>query len=333
MDNFGIFFDISKTAGDHTTLSANVFIHRHEIKKLFYITDCEDASVCEIEVEYIRPENFGAEELIHLLQQIRANAPECAVFMAVAPKQVPTLLSMPDCRRLYFCNALGSYSAENLKRMIRLGCGSDYLPEEILKDCLPPFGDECKDLAFEQLVDTVLELYDVKRIPHAIGCAETAAALAKHYCADVQAAARAGILHDITKVLTVPEQLRLCEKYGIMTDEYSGQMSKLLHGKTAAAIAKHIFGERDDVCEAISWHTTGKADMTLLSKIIYIADYIEPNRKFEGVDDLRQLAFSNLDDAVLRGIDMTIETLRANNRPLNRYSLEARDFLRSEANA
>ena len=77
---------------------------------------------------------------------------------------------------------------------------------------------------------------------------------------------------------------RLCRQYGVELDELEQQAVKLLHAKTGACIARDIFGEPDEVYQAIFWHTTAKADMTLLEKIIYIADYIEPNRDFEGVE-------------------------------------------------
>ena len=115
-----------------------------------------------------------------------------------------------------------------------------------------------------------------------------------------------------------------------MTQEYGGEQTKLLHGKTAAAAAAHIFGENEAVCSAVCWHTTGRANMTLLEKIIYIADYIEPNRDFIGVDELRKLAFTDLDAAVLLGIQMTIGILVQNRRALNRHSVEARDYLLRE---
>ena len=115
-----------------------------------------------------------------------------------------------------------------------------------------------------------------------------------------------------------------------MTDEYQGEQTKLLHGKTAAAVAKHVFGENEAVCDAVSWHTTGRANMTLLEKIIYIADYVEPNRDFPGVEHLRSLAFSDLDAAVLLGIQLTIESLKQNRRSLNRHSVEARNYLMQE---
>lgn len=222
-------------------------------------------------------------------------------------------------------------SSTTVRRMLTFGCGEDYIPASIHRMICSKglYGqkENLRNLPFAKLKEICVSLHDEKRVPHAIGCSETAEKLAERYGENREDAARAGILHDITKALGPREQLRLCEKYAIMTDEYGGEQTKLLHGKTAAAIAEHIFGENDAVCSAVSWHTTGRAKMSMLEKIIYIADYVEPNRDFEGVEQLRMLAFTDIDAAVLLGIEMTIQNLRERKRPLNKHSVEAMQWL------
>lgn len=149
------------------------------------------------------------------------------------------------------------------------------------------------------------------RVPHVQGCEEEAVRLAERWGAPVEDARTAAILHDITKRLDLSEQLKLCQKYGIMIDNVEKQEVKLLHAKTGAAIAKAEFGVSDAVAEAIFWHTTGKADMTLLEKVIYMADYIEPTRDFPGVDVLRRMAYVDLDQALLMGLKMSIEDMKS----------------------
>ena len=122
-----------------------------------------------------------------------------------------------------------------------------------------------------------------KRIAHVAGCESEAVRLAMRWGEDPETAAEAGILHDITKKLNFDEQLILCGKYDIINDNLELKSPKLLHAKTGAALARDLFGVSDRVYEAIRWHTTGKPDMTLLEKIIYLADYIEPTRDFPGV--------------------------------------------------
>ena len=124
-------------------------------------------------------------------------------------------------------------------------------------------------------------------------------------------AATAGILHDITKKLDHQEQLNLCEKYGIICDNAERSNPKLLHAKTGAVLAKDLFGVSDEICEAIRWHTTGKPDMTMLEKIIYLADYIEPIRDFPGVEKLRELCYEDLNAAMALGLKMSLEEIRS----------------------
>ena len=95
-------------------------------------------------------------------------------------------------------------------------------------------------------------------------------------------------------------------------------------------MARDIFGVKDAVYEAIRWHTTGKPDMTLLQKILYLADYMEPNRDFPGVERLRALAEHDLDEAVLLGLEMSLDLLTETGQPIDVNSRAARDFLKSE---
>lgn len=164
---------------------------------------------------------------------------------------------------------------------------------------------------------------DEKRIPHVMGCEQAAVRLAERWGADTGLAAEAGILHDITKKIKGAEQLILCEKYGIITDNDEKENYKLLHSKTGAAFAREQFGITDEVYNAIFWHTTGRENMTLLEKIIYIADYIEPNRSFDGLDELRRLADENLDAAVVKGLRMSLEELSARGAKPHDNSLKA----------
>lgn len=149
-----------------------------------------------------------------------------------------------------------------------------------------------------------------KRIPHVAGCEQEASKLALRWGEDPGAAAEAGILHDITKKLSMDEQLILAEKYGIVFDKFERENIKLTHAITGAALSKELFGVPERIYSAIRWHTTGRADMTLLEKIIYIADYIEPARDFEGVERLRQLAYEDIDSAMALGLRMSLEELR-----------------------
>jgi nicotinate-nucleotide adenylyltransferase len=171
---------------------------------------------------------------------------------------------------------------------------------------------------FEWLRTKAYAYLDPKRVAHVAGCEQEAVRLAKRWGADEDDAAEAGILHDITKKYNGEEQLKLCCQYDIMTDTDEKENYKLLHSKTGAALSRDLFGISDEVYGAIFWHTTGKADMTLLEKIIYIADYIEPNRSFDGVEKLRALAYERLDKTLILGLEMSIDDLQ--NTAQNRIS-------------
>ena len=191
---------------------------------------------------------------------------------------------------------------------------------------------ELRNLPDDDLRCASLSMVKAKRIPHIRGCEGEAVRLAHHWGANPVHARRAGILHDCTKYLTLTEQLKLCEKYDIVLDSLERQAVKLLHSKTGAAIAWHIFGEPEQVCDAIYWHTTGKADMNLLSKVLYLADYIEPSRAdFPGLDRLRQLAYEDLDAALLLGCEITIADMEERGVPVHTNTLQARDYLKGRA--
>ena len=149
-----------------------------------------------------------------------------------------------------------------------------------------------------------------KRVAHVAGCESQAVKLAMHWGEDPEKAAVAGILHDITKKQKAEKQLLLCDKYGIMLDNTERDNPQLLHARTGAEMAREIFGVSDDIYEAIRWHTTGKPDMTTMEKIIYLADYTEPTRDFEGVEELRDLCFKDLDEAMALGLRMSLEEIR-----------------------
>jgi len=171
------------------------------------------------------------------------------------------------------------------------------------------------------------KLLDDRRIRHVAGCESEAVCLARHWGADETDAREGAILHDITKRLGNDEQLALCEKYGIEVDDFMHSTPKILHGHTGAELAAERFNVSDAVKSAIKWHTTGRADMTLLEKIVYLADYMEPNRTFDGVAELRELAYRDLDAAVILGLQMNFDDLTARGLEFDKNAVEAMNSL------
>jgi nicotinate-nucleotide adenylyltransferase len=186
---------------------------------------------------------------------------------------------------------------------------------------------DLKHLTVDELRPIALSYLKPKRVAHVLGTERTAAELARQYGVDETEARIAALLHDCTKKLELEEQLKLCEQYDIDMDEMERQTLKLQHSRTGAAIARHIFGVSDAVYDAIRYHTTGRPDMTLLEKIIYIADYIEPNRRFDGVEAVRDTTARSLDEGILLGLTMTIEEMKGYGTPIHHLTMDAREYL------
>lgn len=201
-------------------------------------------------------------------------------------------------------------SSSEIRRLLPRRLGRELLPGVVFARIVKN-GDYAAKPDFPWLREQSYTYLSPKRIPHVQGCEWEAVRLAKRWGESEEDAAEAGILHDITKKLVLSEQLILSEKYGIINDTYETANVKLLHAKTGAALARDLFNISDRVYSAIRWHTTGKPDMTLLEKIIYMADYIEPNRDFPGVDKLRKLAYEDLDAAMALGLKMSLEDIRS----------------------
>ena len=225
-------------------------------------------------------------------------------------------------------NEVVNISSTQMRRLLAFRCAGEFLPEGVLdyirENRLYDTRTDWKNLPMDQLEQIVISLLNPNRVAHVLGCRDTAVELARRWGADETDAARAGILHDITKAIDGPLQLTLCEAYGKILSNFSRKYPKTLHALTGSLVAQRIFGENEAVVSAIEWHTTGKADMTLLQKIIYVADYMEPNRKFPGVEKLRELAFTDMDAALKLGLEMTLEHLK---RQGAEVSPESRDAL------
>ena len=152
---------------------------------------------------------------------------------------------------------------------------------------------------------------DKERFTHTMGVMYTAAALAMAHGADMNQALYAGLLHDCAKCIPNEEKLSLCEKYQISISDAKRKSPSLLHAKLGAYFAKSIYGIEDEVIlHAIKVHTTGEPGMNLLDKIIYIADYIEPNRdQAPNLTAIRKLAFQDLDKTMEKILSDTLQYL------------------------
>lgn len=198
----------------------------------------------------------------------------------------------------------------------------------ILREGLFGTKADLKHLSDKHLRAVSYSMVKAKRLPHIRGTEETAVALAKFWGVDPEKARRAGILHDCTKYWGLDQQVACCDKYGIELDGLERISVKFLHSKTGAALAKYVFGEPDEVFNAIYCHTTGKPGMNTFEKILYLADYMEPSRDFDGVEEMRRLVWEDLDKAMVMGLEMTIQELHEKGAIVHRNTQGTLDELR-----
>lgn len=149
------------------------------------------------------------------------------------------------------------------------------------------------------------------RYEHTLGVMYTAEALAMRYGVDMTKAAVAGLLHDCAKCIPNNQKFKLCKKYGLEISEMEEKNPSLLHAKLGALLAKKDYNVKDEeIISAIKWHTTGKPDMSMLDIIVYMADYIEPNRdKAPNLKEIRRLCFENIEEALYEVLKSTLEYL------------------------
>ena len=172
---------------------------------------------------------------------------------------------------------------------------------------------------------------DEARYQHTLGVMYTAAALAMCYGADLEQAQVAGLLHDCAKCIPNDKKLKLCKQHNIQVSETEAAAPYLLHAPLGAYIAKAKYDIEDpEILSAITWHTTGKPEMTLLEKIIFISDYIEPMRtKAEHRPQIRQMAFHDLDMAVYMTLHDTILYLEKEKARLDNQSVVAYNYYKN----
>ena len=216
-------------------------------------------------------------------------------------------------------------ASTDIRELLRRRSGASYLDDDVYARIMKT-RDYGAQAELYWLREKAYAMLKPNRVAHVAGVESEAVSLAMLWGEDPETAAEAGILHDITKKLSLDEQLILCGKYGIINDNVEMGNVKLLHAKTGAALARDLFGVSDAVYGAIRWHTTGRPDMTLLEKIIYLADYIEPNRDFPGVDDIRRLALEDIDKAMALGLRMSLDDIRSYGEEPHRITAEAYEW-------
>ena len=172
------------------------------------------------------------------------------------------------------------------------------------------------------------EVLTVERYVHSVGVSISTVSLAGHYGINENKAYVAGLLHDCAKNYSPEVMKQKCEDYCVELDEHEIENPFLIHAKVGAKVASIEYGVRDkEVLEAIECHTVGKVGMGMLSKIVFLADMIEPERQFPGVDIIRKKAFEDIDEAIKICIQTTIDYNTKKQRPIHPVAYQMLDWL------
>lgn len=173
---------------------------------------------------------------------------------------------------------------------------------------------------------------DENRYQHTLGVMYTSASMAMRYDVDVQKALYAGLLHDCAKCIPGDKKIHLCEKYGLSVSEVEKENPSLLHAKLGACLAQKKYEIQDkEILQAIESHTTGRPAMSLLEKIVYIADYIEPGRKnLPNMADVRKLAFRDIDECLYRILKDSLVYLNSRNIMVDPMTQKTYEYYKKE---
>lgn len=176
-----------------------------------------------------------------------------------------------------------------------------------------------KSTSIRNIRKAMQKAQDHKRFEHTLGVAYTATALAMCHGESLKNAEIAGLLHDCAKCLSDEKRLSICEKHNISINDIERENPFLLHAKVGSFLAMEDYHVQDpDIINAILNHTTGRPCMSKLEKIVFIADYIEPNRKHApNLSEIRKMAFEDLDKALVRILGDTIEYLERMDGPFD----------------
>lgn len=179
-------------------------------------------------------------------------------------------------------------------------------------------------MTFEEYEAAVRPHLSQRRFYHSQCVAECAGELAERYGADPEKARLAGILHDVMKDTAPEEQLKIMEQSGIILSEAQRRNQKLWHALSGAAYAENVLGVADrEIIDAIACHTGGKAGMTTLDKVLFVADYISADRDYPGVEELRTAAEKSLEEVIVEGVTFTMQERMGERMTMEPRSIDA----------
>ena len=190
------------------------------------------------------------------------------------------------------------------------------------------------DELLKSLRDDMKKILKPSRYEHTLGVAYTAANLAMRYEASIDDAIIAGLLHDNAKYVSDNELIRICEENQLEISPLERKNAYLLHSKAGAIRARDIYSiENVDILNAITYHTTGRPGMSILEKIVFVADYIEPNRRIiPNLNTIRKEAYQDLDKTVAMILSNTISYLRETKEleDIDRATIDSYEYYRQK---
>lgn len=182
-------------------------------------------------------------------------------------------------------------------------------------------------MELNEIIKKLEQILTAGRLNHSLEVMKASIRLAEKYGEDVEKAALAGLVHDCAKNMRKDAILPACKKYGIIVDEITATRPELLHGQIGAHMAAEMFGiECPGILAAIADHTMGRPGMDKLSSIIFIADYIEDSRDYEGVEAIREAAGESMEKAIVAGIDSTIRHILNKGHLLHPQTVATRNW-------
>lgn len=175
----------------------------------------------------------------------------------------------------------------------------------------------------EKIITLIRSKLNADRFNHSLNVADSAKELALRYGADADKAYTAGLLHDVMKNASPEEQLGVLSEAGIELMPVERENKKLWHAMAGAAYVKFVMGIDDrDIIRAVRYHTTGRAGMSLLERVVYLADYISADRNYNGVEDMRRLCQADSDEAIIYALTFGIPDLVSKGRVIHPDSID-----------
>lgn len=305
-------YEVEKKSRSYTAEALEYLHEKYPREKLYFIIGAD--SLAAIETWY-HPERIFRRASIIVFDRVGTGAAVRADAERISKKYGADIRVM-DAPRL-------DISSTDIRKRIADGKSVKYMVRDNVIEYIYQnnlYG------TVKHMKEKLKTMLNKERYKHSLGVCETAVRLAERYGADTQKAYTAGLLHDCAKNYTYEKSLDECKRLGVALTDLEKANFALIHAPLGAAVAREVFHITDsEILTAITRHTVGGADMSILDKIIYIADMIEPNRDFDGVEEYRSLAFEDLDKAVLKALENSIVSNVKKGRLLHPDTLIARN--------